>query len=223
MVSPCNLQFNSLVDNSVETEVEQFNGSPQLAPNHAYLRSFPVVLHVSKTALPKKWPSITEDASRKARISICGPQKILSEIATLKDSVYKVLEGKAAKRFKRDFVSAVKSISPNFRVCWRSNQNTSTCLYVQEIGVDAVLLEDNVDEIIKWVDDDYDGWTLTIWSKSAQDDAPEALVPQSPFFVRRAVCRKPGRKQSSATSQKNVAEDLVTALARTMVAATTVQ
>ncbi|KAF4687917.1 potassium channel tetramerization domain containing [Perkinsus olseni] len=151
----------------------------KLAPNHAYLRSFPVVLHVSKTALPKKWPSITEDASRKARISICGPQKILSEIATLKDSVYKVLEGKAAKRFKRDFVSAVKSISPNFRVCWRSNQNTSTCLYVQEIGVDAVLLEDNVDEIIKWVDDDYDGWTLTIWSKSAQDDAPEALSGMS--------------------------------------------
>ncbi|KAF4681620.1 hypothetical protein FOZ60_011901 [Perkinsus olseni] len=42
-------------------------------------------------------------------------------------------------------------------------------------GVDAVLLEDNVDEIIKWVNDDYDGWTLTTWSKSVQDDAPEAL------------------------------------------------
>ncbi|KAF4721379.1 hypothetical protein FOZ63_023659, partial [Perkinsus olseni] len=41
-------------------------------------------------------------------------------------------------------------------------------------GVDAVLLEESVDEIIKWVND-YDGWTLIIWFKNAQDDVSEAL------------------------------------------------
>ncbi|KAF4656348.1 hypothetical protein FOZ61_007021, partial [Perkinsus olseni] len=54
--------------------------------------------------------------------SLRNQEKILSEIAALRESVDKVLEGEAAKRFKGGFVSAVKSISPNFRVCWLSNQ-----------------------------------------------------------------------------------------------------
>ncbi|KAF4679453.1 hypothetical protein FOZ60_015052 [Perkinsus olseni] len=42
-------------------------------------------------------------------------------------------------------------------------------------AVDTILLEDSVDEIVRRVNDDYGGWTLTIWSKSAQAVATEGV------------------------------------------------